>query len=75
MTGIPEQLMWESLKKRRKDSSLIMLYEGTKGVASLSTDDFVPSNRHTRAQGYKTFSMLNSIEHEILNARKYKNIK
>ena len=24
---------------------------------------------------YKTFFMLNSVEHEILNARKYKNIK
>ena len=28
-----------------------------------------------RPQGYKTFSMLNSVEHEILNAHKYKNIK
>ena len=27
------------------------------------------------AQGYKTFCMLNSVEHEILNAHKYKNIK
>ena len=27
------------------------------------------------ARGYKTFFMLNSIEHEILNVRKYKNIK
>ena len=26
-------------------------------------------------RGYKTFSMLNSVEHEILNAHKYKNIK
>ena len=25
-------------------------------------------------QGYKTFSMLNSVEHEILNAHKYKKI-
>ena len=29
----------------------------------------------TRPRGYKTFLMLNSIEHEILKARKYKNIK
>ena len=29
----------------------------------------------TRPRGYKTFFMLNSIEHEILNAHKYKNIK
>ena len=28
-----------------------------------------------RPRGYKTFSMLNSAEHEILNAHKYKNIK
>ena len=26
-------------------------------------------------QGYKTFFMLNSAEHEILHAHKYKNIK
>ena len=26
-----------------------------------------------RPRGYKTFFMLNSVEHEILNARKYKN--
>ena len=29
---------------------------------------------HIQAQGYKTFFMLNSAEHEILNAVKYKNI-
>ena len=29
----------------------------------------------SRPQGYKTFFMLNSVEHEILNARKHKNIK
>ena len=29
----------------------------------------------TMSRGYKTFFMLNSIEHEILNAHKYKNIK
>ena len=28
----------------------------------------------TRPRGYKTFFMLNSVEHEILNAHKYKNI-
>ena len=26
-------------------------------------------------RGYKTFFMLNSVEHEILNAHKYKNFK
>ena len=29
----------------------------------------------TWPRGYKTFSMLNSVEHEILNAHKYKKIK
>ena len=28
-----------------------------------------------RPRGYKTFSMLHSVEHKILNAHKYKNIK
>ena len=30
---------------------------------------------HSRARGYKTFFVLNSVEHEISNAHKYKNIK
>ena len=28
-----------------------------------------------RPQGYKTFFRLNLVEHEILNAHKYRNIK
>ena len=28
-----------------------------------------------RARGYKTFFVLNSVEHEILNAHKYKDVK
>ena len=31
--------------------------------------------QETRPRGYKTFFMLNSVEHEILNAHKYKNTK
>ena len=31
--------------------------------------------RATRARGYKTFFMLNSAEHEISNAHKYKSIE
>ena len=34
-----------------------------------------PREKDTRPRGYITFSMLNSTEHEILNARKYKNIE
>ena len=39
MTGILGQLNWESLKKRRKDNRLILLYKGLKGKASVPTDD------------------------------------
>ena len=34
MTGILGQLKWESLKKRRKDNRLILLYKGLKGKAT-----------------------------------------
>ena len=44
ITGILEQLKWESLKKRRRDSRIIMLYKGLKGAASIPTNDLVPSN-------------------------------
>ena len=30
---------------------------------------------YLRPRGYKTFFMLNSVEHEIVNAHKYKNIQ
>ena len=42
MTGILGQLKWESLKKRRKDNRLILLYKGLKGKASVPTDDLIP---------------------------------
>ena len=48
MTGILEQLKWESLKKKRKYSRLIMLYKGLKGADSIPTNDFVPPNRRAR---------------------------
>ena len=48
MTGILKNLKWESLKKRRKDSRLIMLYKGLKGAASIPTNDLVPPIRRTR---------------------------
>ena len=48
MTGILEHLKWESLKKRRRDSRLILLYKGLKGKASLPTDDLIPLVRHCR---------------------------
>ena len=35
MTGILEQLKWESLRKRRTDNRLILLYKGLKGKARI----------------------------------------
>ena len=48
MTGILEHLKWESLKKWRRDSRLILLYKGLKGKASIPTDDLIPLVRHCR---------------------------
>ena len=42
MTGILEQLKWESLKKRRTDDRLKLLYKGLKGKARIPTDDLIP---------------------------------
>ena len=42
VTGILEHLKWESLKKWRRDSRLILLYKSLKGKASILTDDLIP---------------------------------
>ena len=39
MTGILEELKWETLQNRRKDNRLILLYEGLKGVDSFPLDN------------------------------------
>ena len=54
MTGILGQLKWESLRKRRKDNRLILLYKGLKGKARIPTDDLIlkirrGSNQHSLA--------------------------
>ena len=48
MTGILEHLKWKSLKKRRRDSRLILLYKGLNGEASIQTDDLIPLVRRCR---------------------------
>ena len=48
MAGILGQLKWESLKKRRKDNRLILLYKGLKGKARIPTDDLIPKTRRGR---------------------------
>ena len=45
MTGILEELKWETLQKRRKDNRLILLYKGLKGKARIPTDDIIPKNK------------------------------
>ena len=42
MTSVLEQLVWESLHKRRKGSKLILLFKGLKDRASIPCDDLQP---------------------------------
>ena len=55
MTSILGQLKWESLKKRRKDNRLILLYKGLKGKASVPIDDLILKTRHCRNQHSMAF--------------------
>ena len=55
MTGILEQLKWESLKKKRNDNRLILLYKGLKGKANVPTDDLIPKTRSCRHQHAMAF--------------------
>ena len=57
MTGIIEELKWETLKKRRKDNRLILMYKGLKGKARIPTDDLIPKNRHCRNQHSMVFQI------------------
>ena len=57
MTGILKQLKWESLKKRSKDSRLIMLYNGLKGAASIPPNDLVPPISRTRSHHSLAFQI------------------
>ena len=50
MAGILGQLKRESLKKRRKNNRLILLYKGFKGKARVPTDDLIPKTRRCRNQ-------------------------
>ena len=57
------QLKWKSLKKRRKDNRLILLYKGLgsllifllKGKASIPTDDLTPKTKRGRNQHSMAF--------------------
>ena len=57
MTSILEHLKWESPKKQRRDSRIILLYKGLKGKASIPTDDFIPLLRHCRNDHSKAYQV------------------
>ena len=57
MTGILENLKWESLKKRKRDSRLILLYKGLKGAACIPIDDLIPPIRSSRNHHSLTFQI------------------
>ena len=57
MTCLLGQLEWESLKKRRKDYRLFLLYKGLKGKARIPTNDFIPKTRRGRNQHSLTFQI------------------
>ena len=42
MTGILEELKWETLQKRKKDKRLILLYKGLQGKAIIPTVYLIP---------------------------------
>ena len=48
MTGILEHLKWESLKKRKRGSRLILLYKGLKSKASIPIYNLIPLVRRCR---------------------------
>ena len=57
MTGILEELKWETLQKRRKDNRLILMYKGLKGKARIPTDGLIPKNRRCRHQHSLVFQI------------------
>ena len=46
------------MEKRRRDSRLILLYEGLKGAACIPIDDLIPPIRHSRNHQSLTFQTL-----------------
>ena len=53
MTGILGQLKWESLKKRRTDNRLILVYKDLKGKTSISTGELIPK-KHQHSTAFQT---------------------
>ena len=57
MTGILEELKWETLQKRRKGTRLILMYKGLKVKARIPTDDLILKNRRCRNQHSRVFQI------------------
>ena len=57
MTGILEELKWETLQKRRKDNRLKLMYKSLEGKARIPTDDLIPKNRRCRNQPSLVFQI------------------
>ena len=58
-SGILEKkLKWQSLKKRRRDSRLVLLFKGVKGAASIPTDDLILPIGRSRNHHSMTFQTL-----------------
>ena len=57
MTGILEELKWETLQKRRKDSGLILMYKCLKCKARIPTDDLIRKNKRCRNQHSMVFQI------------------
>ena len=56
-TKILEQLKWESLQQRQKDSRLILFYKGLKVQASIPVDDLKTPLRHARNHHSEPFQV------------------
>ena len=65
--------MWRlCYKNRLKKSSMVYASQLLEDISRM----FILHGHRTWPRGYKTFFMLNSVDHEInLNAHKYKDIK
>ena len=57
MTGILEHLKWEFLKRRRRDSRLILLYKGLRSKASVPIDDLIPFVRRCRNHHFLAYQV------------------
>ena len=68
MTDILKKLKWESLKKRRKDNRIILLYKGLKGRAQIPTDDLIPKNRRCRNQHSLAFQIPSASTNAYLHS-------